>query len=110
MGPMLAKAGDESQLDRLYNHVYEPKYDGVRCLAYFEAGKITLYSRSMKDMTYQFPDVIQWLQAVTVPQGLTIIDGEITSINFQALQTRLQRKELVYTAPAEFKAFDDAAA
>lgn len=125
--PMLAGTGSESDLGKLCWR-YEPKLDGVRCLAYI-TNEVKLFSRVGKDMSHSFPDVVEQLKPLAIEGGHTaryVLDGEIVAgpsffhddalgskvvtAKFQALQHRLQRKTGVLDAaadvPARFIAFD----
>jgi len=68
--PMLAVA--EEPFDS-YDHLYEVKWDGVRCLAAVEPGSLRLWGRELADYTDRYPelDVLREL-----PSG-TIVDGEL---------------------------------
>jgi|SRR5262245_5583353 len=107
--PMLAKNGDLSYLN-LNTYQLEVKYDGMRCMAAItdDGNGVVLISRTLKDVTRSFPDVI--LQLSGLPPN-TLLDGEIVcEQGFQALQTRFQRQEDIAKAcvatPAKFIAFD----
>ena len=75
----------------------EDKYDGMRVQAHKTADRVALYSRTLDEVTHQFPEVIPPLQALP---GDFIMDGEILAargtqiLGFKALQTRLGRKEV----------------
>lgn len=122
--PMLAHTGTELDLDKS-GWCYEPKLDGVRCLAYI-TDEVKLFSRVGKDMTHSFPDVAEQLKSLTDKDTRYVLDGEIvagpslfvdregvaklTTASFQLLQQRLQRKRGVAASatevPAHFIAFD----
>lgn len=61
------------------NWGFEYKWDGVRCLAYWNAGSLNLQSRNLLDMTSQYPE----LQALrdNLPDVPAVLDGEIIAIN-----------------------------
>lgn len=112
--PMLASQGSLNDLSR-DELVFEPKLDGIRCVAHVDHSGALLYSRTGKNITAQFPDVEMALRS-SMP---LVLDGEIIvrdvhgregACDFQVLQTRIQRKEAVaetaLEAPAEFIAFD----
>lgn len=68
---MLAKQAD-APFDS-EQHLFEIKWDGIRCLAFIEAGQVRLQSRQFLDLTAQFPEL-------TCLQGLpsdTVLDGEL---------------------------------
>lgn len=51
--PMLA---DSSKTIPKGNYTYEVKWDGIRALVYFENDKVTIHSRSGRDITDRFPE------------------------------------------------------
>jgi bifunctional non-homologous end joining protein LigD len=82
---MLATLSDERDLSD--DWVLERKLDGVRCLAFVEAGAVALRSRNRLPLT--FPATALALE----PLGDAIVDGEIVAVaddgqplGFQALQ------------------------
>jgi len=91
----------------------EPKYDGVRLQVHVGTGRVELFSRDLRRVSEQFPEVTKafagWEHAV-------ILDGELVAedregvLSFQALQKRLGRKEADLFMPVEsrlrFLAFD----
>jgi bifunctional non-homologous end joining protein LigD len=56
--------------------VYEPKFDGIRCLAFKHGDTVRLVGRSGEDYTKQFPEIVQALRAI---QGDFVLDGELCS-------------------------------
>jgi bifunctional non-homologous end joining protein LigD len=79
---------------------FEPKYDGVRVLAFVTAGDATLITRNGKDKSAQFPEVVEALRAVAARKKKNfILDGEIVALvgsepgRFQELQSRMHVKE-----------------
>lgn len=54
-------------------HLFEIKWDGIRCLAFIEAGAVRLQSRHLTDITTQFPE----LACLGQLPGGTILDGEL---------------------------------
>src|SRR4051794_2710205 len=95
-------------------HLYEPKWDGFRCLAAAEAGEITLWSRHGRPFARYFPELVATLGALEPERWL--LDGEILvraggRWDFPALMARLHpaasRVEALATVtPATFFAFD----
>jgi DNA ligase 1 len=86
----------EAILERLAPPVWlEEKYDGIRCQMHKQAGRVELYSRDLKRITGQFPDLAQAAQGL---QGDFIVDGELLAwrdgraLPFAELQKRLGRK------------------
>ena len=83
--PMLATLSDERDLSD--DWVLERKLDGVRCLAFVQAGAVALRSRNRLPLA--FPAIARALE----PLGDAIVDGEIVAVaddgeplGFQALQ------------------------
>jgi ATP-dependent DNA ligase len=113
--PMLAKlarkipAGDEEWL-------FEPKWDGFRCIVFRDGDRIELYSRKLKPLARYFPELLAPLQRALPTR--CIIDGEIVvpdggdhGLDFDALLQRIHPaesriKRLAAETPAEFVAFD----
>lgn len=56
------------------DHIFEWKVDGVRCIMFYNRGKVRLQSRTGKDCTPQFPEL--WVPPVAADD--VILDGEIT--------------------------------
>ncbi len=83
-------------LERLVPPVWlEEKYDGIRCQLHKQGDRIELYSRDLKRITGQFPDLAR---AAQVLRGDFIADGELLAwrdgraLPFAELQKRLGRK------------------
>jgi bifunctional non-homologous end joining protein LigD len=55
---------------------YEPKFDGIRCLAIRHGSEIQLVGRSGEDYTKQFPEIVGALKTI---QGNFVLDGELCS-------------------------------
>jgi len=94
--------------------LYEPKWDGFRCIAFRDGDEVVLGSRNTKPLTRYFPDLVEAVRA-----GLPVrcvVDGEIVvvgerGLSFDALQMRIHPAEsrvrmLAGTMPASFVAFD----
>lgn len=96
------------------NWIYEPKWDGFRCLAIKNGKDVSLQGKSGKPLDRYFPEVVQAIAAVKQPRF--IIDGEIIiridgELSFDALQMRLHPAasriaKLSKETPASFTAFD----
>src|SRR5437773_248796 len=69
--PMLAQKA-EAPFDSEH-HLFEVKWDGIRCLALIEGSRVRLQSRHLNEITLQFPEL-----AVlgALPSG-TVLDGEL---------------------------------
>jgi bifunctional non-homologous end joining protein LigD len=107
---MLAKPGPAFDSE---NFLFEVKWDGVRTLAFVEAGSYRLVNRRQNDMTDRYPE-FGFLP--DLPSG-TVLDGEVVVLrqgksNFGLLESReharrpLTIRSLARTLPATFMAFD----
>ncbi|MET0233083.1 MAG: ATP-dependent DNA ligase [Kibdelosporangium sp.] len=110
--PMLAKpAGtipDDSGL------IFEPKWDGFRCLVFRDGDEVVLQSRSGKPLNRYFPEMVERLTA-GLASGV-VLDGELVvgrdgRLDFDALSERIHPAAsrvsmLAETTPATFVAFD----
>jgi ATP-dependent DNA ligase len=109
---MLAKAVRE--VPRSPGLVYEPKWDGFRCVVFRDGADIELGSRNDRPLTRYFPEVAEMLAAALPPR--CVVDGEIvvvtgTGLDFDTLQLRLHPaasrvRKLAAETPASFVAFD----
>jgi ATP-dependent DNA ligase len=110
--PMEATAADE--LPHGEGWQYEPKWDGFRCLAFKDGGKVDLRAKSGKPLARYFPEVADLLEGV--PAKRFVLDGELTialdgALSFDALQMRLHPAEsrirkLAAETPATLIVFD----
>jgi len=72
----------------------EDKYDGIRCQIHRRGSRVALYSRDLKNITAQFPEIAAAAQHL---ESDAMLDGEILAFRdgrvmpFHALQTRLGR-------------------
>jgi ATP-dependent DNA ligase len=108
--PMLAK----SQPAIPPGMVYEPKWDGFRCIVFRDGDEIELGSRNEKPLTRYFPEVVDAVRAA-LPERC-VLDGEIVivrgnSLDFEALLQRIHPAasrvlKLSLETPATFVAFD----
>ena len=112
--PMLAAPGEPPVRD-LAAWAVEFKWDGVRALAFIEAGRLRLVSRTGKDITATYPEVTSLGHAVAHKQAL--LDGEIVAFSggrpdFEALQPRMhvsspaQALRLAELTPVTYLVFD----
>ena len=113
--PMLAVSADEPFDSDAF--VFEPKWDGVRTLAFVDGGVVRLQTRNLLDRTAQYPEVHGIAEALTGAYQ-AIVDGEIVALDekgvpsFQALQSRMhvqddaKIRKLRRTTPVWFEAFD----
>jgi DNA ligase-1 len=95
--PMLASpvADAAEAVARLGADVWvEDKYDGIRCQLHRRGADVALYSRDLKNISSQFPEVTAAAASLSAD---VILDGEILAFHegrvmpFHALQTRLGR-------------------
>ena len=110
--PMLAKSVPE--VPRGAGFVYEPKWDGFRCIVFRDGDEVELGSRNEKPLTRYFPDVVEAVKT-QLPERC-VVDGEIViaggkGLDFEALLQRIHPADsrvrmLASTTPASFVAFD----
>jgi ATP-dependent DNA ligase len=114
--PMLAKAVPEiPPPDGVAGGlVYEPKWDGFRCIVFRDGDEVVLGSRNTKPLTRYFPELVESLQA-NLPERC-VLDGEIIvridgRLEFERLQERIHPADsrvrmLAERIPASYVAFD----
>ncbi len=110
--PMLAKLSRE--LPRGDGLVYEPKWDGFRCIVFRDGEEVELGSRNERPLTRYFPELADPLRAV-LPERC-VVDGEVViatdrGLDFEALLQRIHPAEsrirlLARETPSSFVAFD----
>jgi ATP-dependent DNA ligase len=111
IAPMLARLVRELPGD---GYVYEPKWDGFRCLAWREGDRVELHSRHGRPLGRYFPELVAALAHVEPEpwvidgEALVCVDGRY---DFGALMARLHPaasrvRELARKSPAIFVAFD----
>ena len=89
--PMLAEGGGHPFDDPAW--WFEPKLDGIRCLAEMTTGDTVLRSRTGRDMTAQYPEL--HMVHELVDEVNAVIDGEIVAFDasgrnsFETLQQRM---------------------
>jgi ATP-dependent DNA ligase len=96
------------------DYLYEPKWDGFRCIAFRDGDEVELSSRGERPLTRYFPEVVEALQA-NLPQRC-VVDGEIViatgdQLDFEALLQRIHPAKsrvdkLAAETPASFVGFD----
>ncbi|HVX39946.1 MAG TPA: DNA ligase D [Gemmatimonadaceae bacterium] len=117
IAPMLATIGKE--LPRGDGWVFEPKYDGIRILAYVNGRDVALVTRNGLDKTRQFPEIADALRELARrAKRSLVLDGEIVAMHgdtparFQELQGRMHVTDRTAIAqhreasPASLVAFD----
>jgi ATP-dependent DNA ligase len=70
---------------------YEPKWDGLRCLAFHDGKRVDLMSKSSKALTRYFPELVTALAVLKAP---FVLDGEIVipvdgTLSFDQLLLRI---------------------
>jgi ATP-dependent DNA ligase len=111
VSPMLAKAADALPAGDM---IYEPKWDGFRCIVFRDGSEVELGSRNERPLTRYFPDVCDAVLAQLPPR--CVVDGEIViagerGLDFDALQNRIHPaasrvRMLAATTPASLVVFD----
>ena len=115
IAPMLSSAADEP-FDSP-DFTFEPKWDGVRTIAFVDGGEVRLQTRNLLDCTKQYPEATQAAEALTGAYH-AILDGEIVALDekgvpsFQRLQPRMHVadestvRKLRKTTPVIYQVFD----
>ena len=93
--------------------VVEDKYDGIRVQAHVTPERVSLFSRTLNNVSASYPEIVAALRDVP---GSFALDGEIVAerdgrvLPFRYLQARLQRKdvspELLAEVPVRYVVFD----
>jgi ATP-dependent DNA ligase len=109
--PMLAKAATKVPVG---DFLYEPKWDGFRCIVFRDGDEVELGSRNERPLTRYFPEVVAAIKE-QLPERC-VVDGEIIvprgdRLHFEALLQRIHPAEsrinlLAEQTPASFVAFD----
>ena len=109
--PMLAKAVDGLPPGDV---IFEPKWDGFRCIVFRDGDEVELGSRNEKPLTRYFPEILEPLRR-SLPNRC-VVDGELViardgHLDFEALQQRIHPaasrvNKLAAETPVSFVAFD----
>ena len=116
--PMLAKpyppGKDGDVLPPGDGMIFEPKWDGFRCIVFRDGDEVELGSRNERPLTRYFPELLEPLRDALPDKA--VVDGEIViagadGLDFDGLQNRLHPAEsrvnkLAAETPASFVAFD----
>lgn len=114
--PMLAKLTRSIPVDPPGGWLYEPKWDGFRCVVFRDGEELLLSSRSRKPLDRYFPELRRPLLEALPERA--VVDGEIVvphrsgaGLDFDALSQRIHPAEsrvlvLAERTPAIFIAFD----
>lgn len=110
--PMLAKLSRE--MPDGDGWLYEPKWDGFRCLVFKDGDDVVLQSRDLKPLQRYFPEVVAALKAQLPPR--VILDGELVIANagrldFEQILLRIHPAKsrielLAQQTPASYVAWD----
>ncbi len=94
--------------------LYEPKWDGFRCLVFREGGEIVLQSKAGQPLGRYFPELLEQLRKL--PARKFVLDGEIiirgaAGLDFDALLQRIHPaasriKKLSQETPSSYLVFD----
>ncbi|MFB9377420.1 ATP-dependent DNA ligase [Kineococcus gynurae] len=119
LDPMLAKPAKSvpaQPADGPQTWLYEPKWDGFRCVVFRDGDEVELGSRNTKPLTRYFPEVVA--AALTELPERCVLDGELfvpradgTRLEWDALSQRIHPaasriEKLSRETPARFVAFD----
>ncbi len=95
-------------------YLYEPKWDGFRCVVFRDGDEVELGSRNERPFSRYFPELVDAVR-VNLPERC-VVDGEIIlprgdRLDFEALQQRIHPAQsrvrlLASQTPAAFVAFD----
>ncbi len=94
--------------------LYEPKWDGFRCIAYKDGQNVFLQSKNGLPLGRYFPEVVEHVKSIAATKF--VLDGELVvrtgkQLSFEELQLRLHPAEsrvrkLAHEHPATFLVFD----
>jgi len=112
VSPMLAKLARELPVGE--GMLYEPKWDGFRCIVFRDGDEVELGSRNERPLTRYFPELVGPVLGQFPPRA--VVDGEIViaadgGLDFDALLQRIHPAAsrvnlLASSTPASFVAFD----
>ena len=116
LSPMLAKSAKGVPSPDKYDDglLYEPKWDGFRCIIFRDGDEVELASRNERPITRYFPEVVAAAKA-SLPERC-VVDGEIIvamdgRLEFDRLLERIHPADsrvqmLAVKTPASYVAFD----
>jgi ATP-dependent DNA ligase len=94
--------------------IYEPKWDGFRCIAFKDGTAVALQSKSGQPLERYFPEIADAIRGLAVPR--VVLDGELAiesggRLDFDALLQRIHPAEsrvrkLARETPATYFIFD----
>src|SRR5680860_656865 len=80
ISPMLASGG--AAMPEEDGWTFEPKFDGIRVLAFATDDYVALVTRNGNDKAAQFPEIAQALRSLADSLGRSaILDGEIVALD-----------------------------
>ncbi|MBL7206577.1 MAG: ATP-dependent DNA ligase [Candidatus Aenigmarchaeota archaeon] len=107
----------EDALNKFENCVLEYKYDGARIIIQRDGNRVWLFTRSLENITIQFPELVEWAKKALKPKKC-IVEGEMLAIDkktgkpmpFQMLSQRIKRKydieKIAKNIPIQVNLFD----
>lgn len=106
IAPMLATPGAAPPAEGAW--LYEPKLDGVRCLAFVSSRGVRLLSRNRKPLERAYPEIVSALERLDFTSR--VLDGEIVAFedgvtSFSRLQQRMQLRDPVLALRSGVAAF-----
>jgi ATP-dependent DNA ligase len=111
LAPMLAKAVKAMPVGDV---LYEPKWDGFRCIVFRDGDEVELSSRGEKPLTRYFPELVEAVKRELPAK--CVVDGEVIIrsgpvLDFDKLSQRIHPAAsrvnlLAVETPASFVAFD----
>ena len=116
VSPMLAKSVKTLPDPAAYDGglLYEPKWDGFRCLVFRDGDEVELGSRNERPLTRYFPEIVAAARTSLPPR--CVLDGEIIvavdgRLEFERLLERIHPadsrvRRLAAETPASYVAFD----
>src|ERR1041385_5420469 len=119
-----AEAKSVKEVPRGVEWLYEPKWDGFRCLAFRRGNEVVLQSKAGQPLTRYFPEIVEALRAL--PTHKFVLDGVIVvaspngydnagnhgvALDFDALLQRIHPaasriQRLSHETPATYMLFD----
>ena len=109
-----AEAKSVKELPRESGWLYEPKWDGFRCVAFRNGQEVVLQSKAGQPLERYFPEIVAALR--DLPARKFVLDGELVirsgaGLDFDALLQRIHPaasrvKRLSQETPATYMIFD----
>jgi ATP-dependent DNA ligase len=113
-----AEARSVKELPHEAGWLYEPKWDGFRCVAFRNGDKLALQSKAGQPLSRYFPEIVEALRAIKAQKF--VLDGEIVvagqgdggiALDFDALLQRIHPaasrvQRLSQETPATYMLFD----